>query len=49
MSPMAGELSGTYGLLRDVTGLGKLSRLRLVMGCKPQFFSMNFTIEAWSL
>ena len=49
MSPIAGLLSGTYGLLLLATGLGKLSRLRLVSGESFQFASMNFRIETWSV
>ena len=44
-SPMAGPFVGTYGLFAAVTGFGKLSRLRLVIGGKLQFLSMNLTME----
>src|SRR5579872_2808791 len=44
-SPMAGLFTGTYGLLAVATGLGKLSRLRLVTGFNPQLASMNFKTE----
>src|SRR5580700_5513758 len=44
-SPMAGPFVGTYGSLGAVTGLGKLSRLRLVTGGKLQFLSMNLRME----
>jgi hypothetical protein len=44
-SPMAGPFVGTYGSLDAVTGLGKLSRLRLVTGGKLQFLSMNLRME----
>ena len=43
-SPMAGELTGIYGL-DPVRGLGRLSRLRLVIGVRPQFASMNLSVE----
>ena len=49
MSPIAGLFNGTYGLSLAVTGLGKLSRPRLVTGLNPQFASMNFRIETWSV
>lgn len=44
-SPMAGLLTGTYGLFDMVIGLGKLSRLRRVIVSVPQFRSMNLRIE----
>ena len=44
-SPIAGPFVGTYGSLGVVTGLGKLSRLRLVTGGKLQFLSMNLRME----
>jgi hypothetical protein len=34
--------------IRPVTGLGRLSRLRLVIGDTFQFASMNFNTETWS-
>ena len=45
---MAGLFVGTYGLSAEATGLGKLSRLRVVTGGTAQFASMNFRIETWS-
>src|SRR5215467_11412669 len=45
ISPIAGEFSGTYGLALVATGLGKLSRLRVVTGARFQLRSMNFRIE----
>ena len=44
-SPMAGVFNGTYGLLLLATGLGKLSRLRVVTGARSQLRSTNFRIE----
>jgi hypothetical protein len=46
-SPIAGLLIGAY-LLLLYWGLGKLSRLRLVIGSKYQLCSMNFRIDTWS-
>ena len=48
-SPIAGRLVGTYGLAGVATGFGRLSRLRVVTGLKPQFASMNFSVETWSV
>jgi hypothetical protein len=31
-----------------VIGFGRLSRLRPVIGRKPQLASMNFNVETWS-
>jgi hypothetical protein len=31
-----------------VAWFGKLSRLRAVIGLKPQLTSMNFNLETWS-
>src|SRR5258708_19020225 len=45
-SPIAGRLIGTYGLALPAIGFGRLSRLRLESGVRPQFFSMNLRIEA---
>jgi hypothetical protein len=44
-SSMAGLFVGTYGLSAEATGLGKLSRLRVVTAGTAQFASMNFRIE----
>lgn len=47
-SPTAGLLVGIYGLLRSLTGLGRLSRLRDDNGFSFQFSSINFIRDAWS-
>src|SRR6516165_288841 len=47
-SPIAGMLTGTYGLPPAVMGLGRLSRVRAVSGFKRQLRSMNFSTDAWS-
>lgn len=44
----AGLFCGTYGFAPLTFGLGKLSRLRFVIGPSFQFRSMNFRSETWS-
>jgi hypothetical protein len=46
---MAGPLTGAYLLGPRCTGLGRLSRLRLLTGARPQLRSMNLRIETWSV
>jgi hypothetical protein len=48
-SPIAGPFVGTYGFDSVVRGLGRLSRLRRVIGDRFQFRSMNLRIETWSV
>jgi hypothetical protein len=48
-SPIAGLFTGTYGLPNSCFGLGKLSRLRLLMVGRSQLYSMNFRIDTWSV
>src|SRR5262249_8159836 len=47
-SPIAGMLRGTEGLALSMIGLGRLSRLRSVIGGRRQLRSMNLSIETWS-
>lgn len=44
-SPRAGLFDGAYGLVTLGIGLGRLSRLRSVIGGSAQLYSMNFSIE----
>ena len=48
-SPRAGLFDGAYGSVTLGIGLGRLSRLRSVIGGSAQLYSMNFKIETWSL